>query len=150
MLTQAVLPFKLEVTDETITPHAGLAIFGEFMHALGLPGALDRVLPWSGECGGVFTESVRHRMAKTGACRRLVCLPVEGPGPPPEDRPKRDEHFILEKAGNTSERGAETPLFFLDGRKARPGRGTRLNVYSGFRIGVEVSARDRRRIRESA
>ena len=29
MLTQGVLPFKLEVTDETITPHAGLAIFGE-------------------------------------------------------------------------------------------------------------------------
>jgi len=52
MLTQGVLPFKLEVTDETITPHAGLAIFGEFMHALGLPGALDRVLPGPGSAAG--------------------------------------------------------------------------------------------------
>jgi len=40
------------VTDETITPHAGLAIFGEFMHALGLLGALDRVLPGPGSAAG--------------------------------------------------------------------------------------------------
>ena len=31
-----VLPFKLETTSDKITPHAGLAIFGEFVHATGL------------------------------------------------------------------------------------------------------------------
>ncbi|SHL46008.1 hypothetical protein SAMN02745216_05226, partial [Desulfatibacillum alkenivorans DSM 16219] len=28
MMTQTVLPFKLEVTNETITAHAGLVVFG--------------------------------------------------------------------------------------------------------------------------
>jgi len=52
MMTQTVLPFKLEITDEKITPHAGLAIFGEFIHALDLPRQLDRVLPGPGSAAG--------------------------------------------------------------------------------------------------
>ena len=36
MIRQRVLPFKLEMTQDTITPHAGLALFGEFAVGLGL------------------------------------------------------------------------------------------------------------------
>jgi hypothetical protein len=52
MLTQTVLPFKLEVTRDAITPHAGLALFGEFMHGLGLPRMLDVALPGPGSGAG--------------------------------------------------------------------------------------------------
>jgi hypothetical protein len=48
MVTQTVLPFKLDVTQDTVTPHAGLALFGEFMHGLGLPRMLDAALPGPG------------------------------------------------------------------------------------------------------
>ncbi|HDK37516.1 MAG TPA: hypothetical protein ENG92_00660, partial [Thiolapillus brandeum] len=37
MLTQTVLPFKLESTDETLTAHAALALLGEFARGIGLP-----------------------------------------------------------------------------------------------------------------
>ena len=52
MLTQTVLPFKLDVTRDTITPHAGLALFGEFLHALELPGLVDETLPGPGSGAG--------------------------------------------------------------------------------------------------
>lgn len=52
MVTQALLPFKLEVTRDSITPHAGLALFGEFLHALGLPRRLDEALPGPGSAAG--------------------------------------------------------------------------------------------------
>ncbi len=48
MVTQTVLPFKLGITKETLTAHAGLALFGEFLHALKLPGWLDEALPGPG------------------------------------------------------------------------------------------------------
>ena len=35
-LAQTVLPFKLAVTDESLTAHAGLALFGEYLEAMGL------------------------------------------------------------------------------------------------------------------
>ena len=75
MLTQAVLLFKLEVTDETITPHAGLAIFGEFMRALGLPGALDRLLVRGARRGmhpGVY-PALRDAVAEGEADRLFAC-----------------------------------------------------------------------------
>lgn len=52
MVTHSVLPFKLEVTRESITPHAGLALFGEFVHALKLPRRLDEALPGPGSARG--------------------------------------------------------------------------------------------------
>jgi len=52
MVTQGVLPFKLEVTRDAVTPHAGLAVFGEFLHALGMPGWLDETLPEPGSARG--------------------------------------------------------------------------------------------------
>ena len=48
MMTQTVLPFELEVTDETITAHAGLALFGEFVHSLGMNALVNRNLPKPG------------------------------------------------------------------------------------------------------
>jgi hypothetical protein len=40
-----ILPFKLQSTQDTITAHAGLVLFGEYLYALGLPDHLDRALP---------------------------------------------------------------------------------------------------------
>lgn len=34
MIQQNVLPFKVVITKDTITPHAGLALLGEFTMAL--------------------------------------------------------------------------------------------------------------------
>jgi hypothetical protein len=52
MLQQTVLPFKLEKTNDLITPHAGLALLGEFAVGLGLPDAVDRELPSPGSGAG--------------------------------------------------------------------------------------------------
>ena len=52
MVTQTVLPFKLEITRDVVTAHAGLALFGEFVHALKLPGLLDQALPAPGSPAG--------------------------------------------------------------------------------------------------
>jgi hypothetical protein len=42
MITQRVLPFKVEMTRDTITPHAGLALLGEFAVGVGFLGSVDR------------------------------------------------------------------------------------------------------------
>ena len=42
MLRQSVLPFKLEATDESLTSHAGLVLFGEFLKSLNLTSWIDR------------------------------------------------------------------------------------------------------------
>ncbi|MDT8367428.1 MAG: IS1380 family transposase, partial [bacterium] len=52
MITKTVLPFKLETTHDTITPHAGLALFGEFAHGLGLPELVDSHMPLPGSGAG--------------------------------------------------------------------------------------------------
>jgi len=51
-MPQSVLPFKLEITHERITSHAGLAVFGEFLKALGLSALVDRKLPAPGSEAG--------------------------------------------------------------------------------------------------
>lgn len=51
-MTQTVLPFKLDTTDEKLTAHGGLALFGEFLHAVNLPSQLDAALPAPGSCVG--------------------------------------------------------------------------------------------------
>jgi hypothetical protein len=45
MVSQTVLPFKLESTQDTLTAQAGLVLFGEYLHAVGLPRHFDRELP---------------------------------------------------------------------------------------------------------
>lgn len=52
MIKQSVLPFKLEVTKDLITSHAGLALLGEFAVGLGLLEAVDRSLPAAGSGAG--------------------------------------------------------------------------------------------------
>jgi hypothetical protein len=52
MLQQTVLPFKLEITNDLITPYAGLALLGEFAIGLGFPDAVDRELPLPGSGAG--------------------------------------------------------------------------------------------------
>ncbi len=48
MLPQTVLPFKLEPTDEQLTAHGGLALFGEFLHAMKVPRPLNAAWPAPG------------------------------------------------------------------------------------------------------
>jgi len=52
MMTQNVLSFKLEITEEKITANAGLAVFGEFVHATGILEEVDRVLKGPGSGAG--------------------------------------------------------------------------------------------------
>lgn len=56
MINQTVLPFKLETTRDLITPHAGLALMGEFAVGLGLNKALDRYLPSPGSGAGYLAS----------------------------------------------------------------------------------------------
>ena len=51
-LSQTVLPFKLAATDESLTAHGGLALFGEFLSAFGLCGLIDHELPAPGSAAG--------------------------------------------------------------------------------------------------
>lgn len=52
MIKQTVLPFKLEMTKDMITSHAGLALLGEFAVGLGFNKALDKALPKPGSGAG--------------------------------------------------------------------------------------------------
>ena len=52
MIRQTVLPFKLEKTNDMITPNAGLALLGEFVVGLGLLKSLDHHLPKPGSGAG--------------------------------------------------------------------------------------------------
>jgi hypothetical protein len=56
MIKQTVLPFKLEMTRDLITSHAGLTLFGEFAVGLGLLKAVDRCLPEPGSGAGYLSS----------------------------------------------------------------------------------------------
>lgn len=45
MIKQNVLPFNLEITNDEITSHAGLALFGEFVTGVGLDRLVNKHLP---------------------------------------------------------------------------------------------------------
>jgi len=47
-MPQTVLPFTREATDEHLTAHGGLALFGEFLHAMNVPQQLNAALPAPG------------------------------------------------------------------------------------------------------
>ena len=49
---QTVLPFKLAVTDESLTAHGGLALFGEYLGAMGVGALIDHELPCPGSAAG--------------------------------------------------------------------------------------------------
>ncbi len=52
MMPQTVLPFKLETTTERMTPHGGLVLFGEFLHAMDLRCQIDAAMPGPGSAVG--------------------------------------------------------------------------------------------------
>lgn len=52
MLQQGILPFKLERTDEMITPRSGLAMFGEVVRTLGVAGKIGAAFPRPGSNRG--------------------------------------------------------------------------------------------------
>lgn len=56
MIHQTVLPFKLEITRDTITSHAGLALLGEFCVGLDLLRVIDRSLPKPGSGAGYMAS----------------------------------------------------------------------------------------------
>lgn len=51
-LTQTVLPFKVEATEELLTANAGLALFGEFAQGLGLHRWIAQKMPLPGSRRG--------------------------------------------------------------------------------------------------
>ena len=51
-MAQTVLPFKLEITEEKMTAHAGLAVFGEFVHATGILTEVNKALKGPGSGAG--------------------------------------------------------------------------------------------------
>ena len=57
MMPQTILPFKLEPTDEQLTAHGGLALFGEFLHAMNVPRQLNAALPAPGSRVGYHPAS---------------------------------------------------------------------------------------------
>jgi hypothetical protein len=52
MMPQTVLPFKLAMTNDTLTAQAGLALFGEFCAAHKLPELIDATMPAPGSGRG--------------------------------------------------------------------------------------------------
>jgi len=52
MVTQGILPFKIERTDELITPHAGLAMFAEVMRSLDVERMITPYVPKPGSNRG--------------------------------------------------------------------------------------------------
>jgi hypothetical protein len=52
MIRQTILPFKIDLPRDIITPHAGLALVGEFAVGLGFLKSADRYLPTPGSGAG--------------------------------------------------------------------------------------------------
>lgn len=52
MIKENVLPFKLAITKETMTPFSGLALFGEFVRAIDLDIDVNRFFPAPGSVRG--------------------------------------------------------------------------------------------------
>jgi hypothetical protein len=50
--SQTVLPFKLAASDESLTAHAGLALVGEYLGAMGIASLVDHELPGAGSAAG--------------------------------------------------------------------------------------------------
>ena len=51
-VVQTVLPFKLAATEEILTAQGGLALFGEYLQAMGVCGLIDHELPRPGSAVG--------------------------------------------------------------------------------------------------
>ena len=58
MIDENVLPFKLELTNEKLAPHAGLVVAHEFHAGLGLDRLVDEMLPGPGSNRGYRPSEV--------------------------------------------------------------------------------------------
>jgi len=113
MMGQTVLPFKLSVTDEVLTAHGGLALFGEFLAAMKLGEDVDRHLPTPGSSRG-FAPSVYVRP---------LVLMLHGGG-----RSLEDLRMLAGDSGLRSLLGMEVPSADAFGNWLR-----RMGVGSGLR-----------------
>lgn len=52
MIAQGRLPFKLEITEDEITPRSGLALYAEVLEAFGIERRMERALPQPGSNRG--------------------------------------------------------------------------------------------------
>src|SRR6516225_7771447 len=50
--SQTVLPFKLTASNESLTAHAGLVLFDEYLGAMGIAGLINHELPGAGSAAG--------------------------------------------------------------------------------------------------
>ena len=91
MVHRGLLPFKLKISEEEITPRSGLAIYAEVLRALRIRGRVERYLPQPGSNrgykasryvealllmlygGGRHIEDLRE-IRDDGALRRLIGL----------------------------------------------------------------------------
>ncbi|MCS7279918.1 MAG: IS1380 family transposase, partial [Thermodesulfobacteriaceae bacterium] len=48
MLNQTILPFKLGLSKEVITPRSGLTLFSEFLRAFGIKALVETLMPKPG------------------------------------------------------------------------------------------------------
>lgn len=75
-VAQKVLGFNLEATQEDLTAHAGLGLFGEFLHGLKLPQWLKKCMPGPGSGRGYTADAyvMPLIMMLTGGGRSLEDL----------------------------------------------------------------------------
>jgi hypothetical protein len=57
--SQTVLPFKLTASDESLTAHAGLVLFDEYLAAMGIAGLINHELPGAGSAAG-YVSRITH------------------------------------------------------------------------------------------
>jgi len=74
MVTQGVLPFKIERTDEPITPHAGLAMFIEILRTLDVERLIDPYVPRPGSNRGYAAWSEPMVLMLAGGGRHVEDL----------------------------------------------------------------------------
>jgi len=52
MIQQGILPYKLEITKEEITPRSGLVLYAEVLQAMGIREEVERYFPQPGSNRG--------------------------------------------------------------------------------------------------
>ena len=57
--SQTVLPFKLTASDESLTAHAGLVLFDEYLGAMGIAALIDHEAARCWQCRRVWSIGAR-------------------------------------------------------------------------------------------
>jgi hypothetical protein len=90
MIQQTIFPFKIEMTEERLTAHGGLALIAEFNHGIGLRGLTDRYLPAPGSNRGFDPSEIVD----------AVVLMLQGGGRSLEDlRELKNEEGLMKLIG---------------------------------------------------